>query len=98
MTTFSVTAWPFVMASTADANMTCRQMAILALVAEQPGMSNKPIADLLNARPPVVTRAADRLIELGLMMRAQDTEDRRKVALTVTAAGQQLLRNMASGT
>jgi DNA-binding MarR family transcriptional regulator len=87
-------AWPFIMAGDTDANMTCRQMAILALVAENPGLSNRPIADALDIQPPVVTRAADRLVMLGLLLRMQDDEDRRKVCLTVTAAGQQLLRDL----
>jgi DNA-binding MarR family transcriptional regulator len=87
-------AWPFVDAANTDANMTCRQMAILALVAEHPGVSNGPIADALKISRPVVTRAADRLVMLGLLLRMQDDEDRRKVCLTVTAAGQQLLRDL----
>ena len=84
----------FIMAGDTDANMTCRQMAILALVAEHPGLSNGPIAGAMKISRPVVTRAADRLTELGLLLRVQDDEDRRKVCLTVTAAGRRLLREM----
>jgi len=88
-------ARPFLIAADADVNMTCRQMAILALAAEHPGLSNRPLADMLGAAPPVITRAADRLVMLGLLLRMQDDEDRRKVCLTVTAAGRRLLREMA---
>lgn len=88
-------AWPFLIAADADANMTCRQMAILALVAAHPGLSNGPIAGALKISRPVVTRAADRLTELGLLLRVQDDEDRRKVCLTITAAGRRLLRDIA---
>lgn len=94
--TIPANAWPFAMAADTDANMTCRQMAILALVAENPGLSNRPIADTLGIQAPVVTRAADKLVEMGLLLRMQAVLDRRKVCLTVTAAGQQLLRDMAS--
>jgi DNA-binding MarR family transcriptional regulator len=94
--TIPANAWPFVMAADTDANMTCRQMAILALVAENPGLSNRPIADALGIQPPVVTRAADRLVMLGLLLRTQDDEDRRKVCLIVTTAGRLLLRDMAN--
>jgi DNA-binding MarR family transcriptional regulator len=87
----------FLIAADADANMTCRQMAILALVAEHPGLSNGPIAGAMKISRPVVTRAADRLTELGLLLRVQDDEDRRKVCLTVTAAGRRLLREMHPG-
>jgi DNA-binding MarR family transcriptional regulator len=91
---FPANAWPFAIAADTDANMTCRQMAILALVAEHPGLSNGPIAGALKISRPVVTRAADRLTELGLLLRVQDDEDRRKVCMTVTAAGRRLLRDM----
>ena len=94
---FPANAWPFIVAADADANMTCRQMAILALVAEHPGLSNGPIAGALKISRPVVTRAADRLTELGLLLRVQDDEDRRKVCMTVTAAGRRLLRGMRDG-
>lgn len=96
-TTFPANAWPFVIAADADANMTCRQMAILALAAAHPGLSNRPIADMLGVAPPVITRAADRLVMLGLMLRMQDDEDRRKVQLTATASGRRLLREMTPG-
>jgi hypothetical protein len=94
--TIPANAWPFIMAGDTDANMTCRQMAILTLVAENPGLSNRPIADALNIQPPVVTRAADKLVEMGLLLRMQDDEDRRKVRLTVAAAGRRLLSQMAN--
>jgi DNA-binding MarR family transcriptional regulator len=95
--TIPANAWPFVLAADTDANMTCRQMSILALVAEHPGLSNGPIAGALKISRPVVTRAADRLTDLGLLLRVQDDEDRRKVCMTVTAAGRRLLREMHSG-
>ena len=95
--TIPANAWPFVIAADADANMTCRQMAILALVAAHPNLSNAPIAGALKISRPVVTRAADRLTELGLLLRMQDDEDRRKVCLTVTTAGRRLLREMHPG-
>jgi DNA-binding MarR family transcriptional regulator len=94
---FPANAWPFVIAADADANMTCRQMAILATAAEHPGLSNRPLANMLGVSAPVITRAADRLVMLGLLLRMQDDEDRRKVRLTVTAAGRRLLREMHPG-
>lgn len=86
----------FLLASQPDANMTCRQVAILALVAEYPGESNKIIAKTLGLSAPVVTRTADKLIELGLMKRHVSTVDRRMVELTVTPAGARLVREIAS--
>jgi DNA-binding MarR family transcriptional regulator len=86
----------FILASQPDANMTCRQIAILALVAEYPGKSNKIIAETLGVPKPVVTRSADKLIELGLLKRRTSVMDRRKVEMTVTPAGARLVREIAS--
>lgn len=86
----------FIRASQPDANMTCRQIAILALVAEHPNESNKILARTLGLSAPVVTRTADKLVELGLMKRHTSIMDRRKVALVVTPAGTRLLRDIAS--
>jgi DNA-binding MarR family transcriptional regulator len=89
-------AQAFILASQPDANMTCRQIAILALVAEYPGESNKIIAETLGVPKPVVTRSADKLIELGLLKRRVSMMDRRKVEMTVTPAGARLVREIAS--
>ena len=87
-------AQAFILAAQPDANMTCRQIAVLALVAEYPGESNKAIAETLGLPAPVVSRTADKLIELGLMERYVSTVDRRKVELTVTFAGARLVQGI----
>jgi len=89
-------AQAFILAAQPDSNMTCRQIAVLALVAEYPGESNKAIAETLNLPKPVVTRTADKLIELGLLKRRASIMDRRKVEMTVTPAGARLVREIAS--
>jgi len=89
-------AQAFILASRPDSNMTCRQVAILALVAEYPGKSNNIIAETLGLPKPVVTRSADKLIELGLLRRRTSVMDRRKVEMTVTPAGARLVREIAS--
>jgi DNA-binding MarR family transcriptional regulator len=89
-------AQAFILASQPDANMTCRQIAVLALVAEHPGESNKAIAETLGLPAPVVSRTVDKLIELGLMKRRVSIMDRRKVEMTVTTAGARLVREIAS--
>jgi DNA-binding MarR family transcriptional regulator len=88
-------AQPFAAFADADPNMTCRQAAILALVAAHPGHSNNAIARTLCVSAPVVSRAVDKLAVLGLLTRVIDDEDRRKVRLTVAAAGRRLLSQMA---
>lgn len=41
--------------------------------------------------PPSMTRLVDRLEERGLIARSRDAEDRRKVLVTLTAEGRQLI-------
>jgi len=47
------------------------------------------ISDRTDTAAPLVTRVADRLVELGYVERQPDTVDRRRVALVVTEAGAQ---------
>jgi len=89
-------AQAFILAAQPDPNMTCRQIAVLALVAEYSGESNKSIAETLGLPAPVVSRAVDKLIELGLLKRRVSIMDRRKVELTITPAGARLVREIAS--
>jgi DNA-binding MarR family transcriptional regulator len=89
-------AQPFIRAAQADRDMTCRQAAILLMVCTYPRESNKAIARALGVSAPIVTRAADKLIELGLLRRRVSVMDRRMVELTVTTAGARLVREIAS--
>lgn len=95
--TIPAEARPFIRAAQADRDMTCRQMAILMLVSDHPGRSNKAIARTLGVSAPIVTRTADKLIELKLIRRRTSFLDRRMVELSTTPAGERLLREMAGG-
>lgn len=74
-------------------NMTCRQMAILAMMAAHPGVSVRHIAKALNVPKPVVTRASDKLLEIGLIYRSTSPLDRRQVELSASKSGFKLLRD-----
>ncbi len=87
-----MSARPFVETAEADANMTCRQVAILLMMAHHPGHSVKHIAKALGISKPVITRATDRLVLLKLAGRSMSSSDRRQVELTPTRAGLRLLR------
>jgi len=88
-----MSARPFVAgAQLLPENMTCRQMAILLLIAAHPGNSVKHIAATLDLSKPVITRASDKLVDLKLVRRKISTMDRRQVELYVTTDGVRLLR------
>jgi MarR family transcriptional regulator, organic hydroperoxide resistance regulator len=60
---------------------------ILLRAVEAGSMFPHELSDLTETAAPLVTRAIDRLVELGYVERRPDTVDRRRVALVVTEAG-----------
>lgn len=64
-----------------DADMSCRQVAILLTVRSNHGASTGAVAALLGVPKPVVTRAADKLEDLKLLHRVPHATDRRLVML-----------------
>jgi len=64
-----------------DADMSCRQVAILLTVRANHGASTGAVALLLGLPKPVVTRAADKLEDLKLLHRVPHATDRRLVML-----------------
>ena len=67
-------------------NMTCRQAAILALVLANPGATVGALALVMGVPKPSVTRAADKLEEMGLLFRTPSAGDRRLVQMHATKA------------
>ena len=72
------------------AQLTLAQVRVLRRLARQPRSLGQLGADLALA-PPSMTRLVDRLEERGLIARSRDAEDRRKVLVTLTAEGRQLI-------
>lgn len=83
-------------------DLTARQFALLlqVYVAPQPH-TVRGLAEQLNMSKPAVTRALDRLTDLGFVRRKQDQEDRRSVLIQRTVKGSVFLRefgDLASAT
>jgi len=77
-------------------DLTARQMALLLSVyLTPPPHTIRGMAAHLNVTKPVVTRAVDRLGDLGLLRRKTDTQDRRSVLLQRTVKGSVFLREYA---
>lgn len=72
--------------------LTPTQMATLAAVERRPGVSPGELAESEKVQPPSMTRVIGVLEERGLVARTPHPTDRRQVAVTVTPAGQALLR------
>jgi len=81
----------------ADApDLSARQMAILLTVyLTAPPHTVRGLAQTLNISKPAVTRALDRLGELGLLKRRPDETDRRSVLVQRTVKGSVFLSDFA---
>lgn len=77
-------------------DLTARQMSLLLTVYLTPAPHTvRGLADQLRVTKPVITRAVDRLTELGLIRRKIDDQDRRSVLLQRTVKGSVFLREYA---
>ena len=78
----------------ADApDLSARQMALLLSVyLTPPPHTVRGLAELLKVSKPAITRAVNRLGELGLVRRKTDADDRRSVLIQRTVRGSVFLR------
>jgi len=74
-------------------DLSARQMALLLSVyLTPPPHTVRGLADVLIVSKPAVTRAVDRLSELGMVKRKVDDKDRRSVLIQRTVKGSVFLR------
>ena len=74
-------------------DLSARQMALLLTVyLTPPPHTVRGLADILNVSKPAITRAVNRLVELGLVKRKPDETDRRSVLIQRTVRGSVFLR------
>lgn len=74
--------------------VTSRQVTLLWLVRERPGLTLRELAALEHISAPSLSGHIDRLETSGLLERVRSQEDRRRVGLRLTPAGSQLLRRV----
>ncbi len=76
-------------------DLSARQMALLLTVyLTPPPHTVRGLAQTLNISKPAITRAIDRLSELGLVKRKADEADRRSVLVQRTVKGSVALREL----
>lgn len=76
--------------------VTSRQVTLLWQVRSHPGLSLRELASEEGISAPALSDQIDRLESAGLLDRVRSTDDRRRVGLTLTPAGVQLLRRVRS--
>ncbi len=82
---------------TDDADLSSRQIAILLTVYMTTGAHTvRGLSAGLNISKPAVTRALDRLSDLGYVRRARDAADRRSVLVRRTVKGSVYLSELAT--
>ena len=79
-------ALPFAAAMCLGEKVNCRQIAVLHVVAANPGKSVLDIAATLRVSKPSVTRALDVLAYLGLVQRTEHETDGRRIMVHATDA------------
>lgn len=74
-----------------DAGLTVAQFRCLKMVSRNADVSVGDLADANGVSPPATSKLVDQLVEAGLLERRASTDDRRRLQLTVTAAGRRKL-------
>jgi len=79
---------------TEDLGVTGRQVTLLWLIRNHPGLSLRELAAEERISAPALSGHVDRLERAGLIERARSADDRRRVGLVLTAEGARLLRRV----
>jgi DNA-binding MarR family transcriptional regulator len=81
----------------AEHGLTMPQYAVLALLAERPGISNADLARLSFVTPPTMIRIVTTLEDLGLLSRVDRPTEGRARAARLSAEGERRLAAAAAG-
>jgi DNA-binding MarR family transcriptional regulator len=78
-------------AAWAGTDMTLSQLIALHIISAKAPMSLMALSDALGTRPPATSAMVDRLARAGLVCRAPDPDDLRRVLLAVTSTTAQMI-------
>lgn len=76
------------------ADLTFPQLRVLFLLESHGGQSMSSLAEALGRAQPTITGLVDRLVEHGLVQRAEQPTDRRITLIQLSEAGQALIDNL----
>jgi len=74
------------------------QLRVLGLLSRQPGASVSDVGAHLDVTTPTASALVDRMVKKHLILRKEDPSERRRVVLTLTAEGKELLENSRART
>jgi DNA-binding MarR family transcriptional regulator len=75
-----------------DLDISARHFLLLALVEQDPAVSQQDLAGKIGLDPTSVVKLVDQLEDRGFVTRARFADDRRQHRLALTAAGKQMLK------
>lgn len=75
-------------------NLSQHHLAILNLLDENKSLVISDFVETLSIPKPQMTASADKLIELGYINRKNDDKDRRKIYLSITQKGTEIISNI----
>jgi DNA-binding MarR family transcriptional regulator len=78
------------------ADLTLPQIRVLFLLEQEGGRSMSSLAEALGKAQPTVTGLVDRLVESGLVRRAEHPADRRITIVQLTPAGAEVIARIAA--
>lgn len=78
------------------ADLTLRQLQVLALLRQSPDATGQALAETMGVSTPTVSGLVERVASKGWVDRRHDPQDRRRVLLRLTAEGEGLLTGMES--
>lgn len=76
----------------AEAQLTPPQLRVLMIIATRGPMNLTDLAAVMGVHPSNATRAADPLVNRGLLDRRESAADRRRTVLSLAPAGEELVR------
>jgi DNA-binding MarR family transcriptional regulator len=77
-----------------DPSISVPTLRVLVMVGQAGSMSMGEIADGLGVNPSNASRSCDRLLAAGLILREEHPEDRRRVVVELTPAGERLIADV----
>jgi DNA-binding MarR family transcriptional regulator len=72
------------------------EFTMLALIAANPGISARRLAQAIAVTPPFITVGVDKLAARGLVTRSRSSTDKRSQRIEATASGLELARTSAA--
>jgi DNA-binding MarR family transcriptional regulator len=77
-----------------DADLTVPQLRVLVILSAHPGASLSAVAEDLGVNPSNASRTCEQLVRRGLVTRQAQPDDRRRVALDLSASGRLMIERV----